>query len=254
MTMKKLSIHSFMLIVMGMVNSAQGDAACLFTNQGEEHVSATIDARTFRLSDDREIRLAGIESFAGNEAPAPLAALIEGRNVRLRGTDDTPDRYGRQSAFVFTDNTDIPVQTELLIRGAVLFSGLINDKSCADALAAAEMTARKLQRGLWAGTDVIKNPERPGDILAATGQFVIVEGKVISARQAGSTWYINFSRRWADGFTATISNRLIATFEAAGIVPRSLENKRIRVRGWVEQRGGPRIAIFKSGQIELAAE
>ena len=37
------------------------------------------------------------------------------------------------------------------------------------------------------------------------------------------------------------------TFEAAGI----LENRRIRVRGFVEARGGPRIEALRVGQIEL---
>ena len=32
---------------------------------------------------------------------------------------------------------------------------------------------------------------------------------------------------------------------------KSLENKRIRVRGWVETRGGPRIEALHVGQIEV---
>jgi hypothetical protein len=39
--------------------------------------------------------------------------------------------------------------------------------------------------------------------------------------------------------------------EAAGIALKSLENRRVRVRGWVEARGGPRIELFRAGQIEV---
>jgi hypothetical protein len=36
-------------------------AGCTFAPQGEGRVAAVIDARTFRLADGREVRLAGIE-------------------------------------------------------------------------------------------------------------------------------------------------------------------------------------------------
>jgi len=51
---------------------------------------------------------------AANKAGA-LTALLAGHDVTLRGEDDTPDRYGRQSAFVFLAPSDTPVQS-LLVR------------------------------------------------------------------------------------------------------------------------------------------
>jgi hypothetical protein len=47
---------------------------------------------------------------------------------------------------------------------------------------------------------------------------------------------------------------MMASFEAAGINLKSLENRNIRVRGWVEQRGGPRIELLHVGQIEMIGE
>jgi hypothetical protein len=49
----------------------------------------------------------------------------------------------------------------------------------------------------------------------------------------------------------TISRRTVRAFEAAGMALKSFENRRIRVRGWVEARGGPRIEVLRAGQIEL---
>jgi hypothetical protein len=37
----------------------------------------------------------------------------------------------------------------------------------------------------------------------------------------------------------------------AGLEPKSLENKSVRVRGFVEIRTGPRIEVLRAGQIEL---
>jgi hypothetical protein len=74
----------------------------------------------------------------------------------------------------------------------------------------------------------------------------------LSVRQAGATTYLNFGRNWTRDFAVTVSKRMVASFEAAGLALKSLENRRIRVRGWVETRGGPRIEALRVGQIELA--
>jgi endonuclease YncB( thermonuclease family) len=227
-------------------------APCSFEPQGEGRVNAIIDARSFRMEDGREVRLAGIETIATNSSA--LSALVAGRDVALRGETDAPDRYGRQPAFVFADSAGTPVQSLLLARGEALVSADIADKACAAELAAAEAVARRARRGIWANPAVIKNAESPGDILTRIGQFTVVEGKVLSVRQAGSVTYVNFGRRWTRDFAVTISRRMAAAFEAAGVTLKLLENKRIRVRGFVEARGGPRMEALRVGQIELAGE
>jgi endonuclease YncB( thermonuclease family) len=229
-------------------------SACSFEPQGEGRVSAVIDARSFRMQDGREVRLAGIETDGKPDRLATLSALVAGRDVTLHGESDAPDRYGRQPAFVFPDQADTSVQGQLLMQGEALVSGTVADTACAAELLAAEAIARQARRGVWAEPAVIKNAESPGDILARIGQFTVVEGKVLSVRQAGAVTYINFGRRWTRDFAVTISRRVMASFEAAGIVLKSLENKRIRVRGFIESRGGPRMEARTPGQIELAGE
>jgi endonuclease YncB( thermonuclease family) len=243
---------------MGAAASPAIAAGCSFEPQGEGRVAAVLDARSFRLEDGREVRLAGIESIASEKTNAnrasALSAIIAGREVTLRGQDDTPDRYGRQPAFVFLDGSDMPVQSRLLAQGDALVSAAVTDKDCALSLTAAEAEARGARRGIWADPAAIKNTESPGDILARIGQFTVVEGKVLSVRQAGATTYLNFGRNWTRDFAATIPRRMLGAFEAAGIALKSFENRRIRVRGWVEARGGPRIEVLKVGQIELVGE
>ena len=81
-----------------MVATAPAAAAgCSFEPQGEGRVAGIIDARTFRLADGREVRLAGIEPVTAGKADrtSALAAIVAGREVTLRGEDDAPDRYGR---------------------------------------------------------------------------------------------------------------------------------------------------------------
>ncbi len=228
-------------------------AGCAFEPQGEGRVTAVIDARSFRLDDGREVLLAGIEPVAPEAADrtAALAAIVAGREVTLHGQDDTPDRYGRQPAIVLLAGSDESVQAQLLALCEALLSGTVTDKDCASILSSAEAAGRQARRGTWADPAAIKNAESPGDILAGIGRFTVVEGRVLSVRQSGATTYLNFGRNWTRGFAVTIPRRMIAAFEAVGIAPKSLENRRIRVRGWVEARQGPRIEVLQMGQIEM---
>ncbi|WP_430642072.1 thermonuclease family protein [Bradyrhizobium ivorense] len=237
--------------LIGVCNDRATAAGCNFEMQGEGRVAAVIDARSFRLDDDREVKLAGIEVADRVKAAATLSALLVGRDVSLRGNDDTPDRYGRQPAYAYLAGSETPVQSELLRQGFALVSPAIADRDCAAALMAAEAEARTARSGTWAVSTVIKNAESPGDILAGIGRFAVVEGRVLSVRQAGSMTYLNFGRNWTQDFAATISKRIVPAFEAAGLAPKSLENRRIRVRGWVEARRGPRIELLRVGQIEV---
>lgn len=228
-------------------------AACTSTPQGEGHVASVIDATTFRLDDGREVRLAGIEPWPDSTADttAALTSLIAGRDVSLFGEDDQPDRYGRQRAFVSLRSPPLLIQAELLRQGEVMAYPPASDQDCSRELLAVENTARMTRQGTWASSAALKNAERPDDILAGIGRFLVVEGKVLSARQAGATFYVNFGRRWTRDFAVTISRRIMPSFESAGLDLKSLVNKRIRVRGWVEKRGGPRMELVRPSQIEL---
>ena len=237
-----------------LAGAASGASAspCAFEPQGEGHISDIIDARSFSLQDGREVRLAGIEPVLREGASGQaLTKILGSRDVALRGEDDTPDRYGRQYAFVFLGSSESSVQEELLSQGEAFVSTTVTERECASALIAAETAARRAKRGIWADPAVIKNTESPGDILTGIGRFTLVEGKVLSVRQAGTTTYLNFGRNWTRDFAATIPKRALAVFEAAGILPKSFENRRIRVRGFVEAHGGPRIDVLRVGQIEL---
>nr|WP_257168023.1 thermonuclease family protein [Bradyrhizobium sp. SRS-191] len=229
-------------------------APCAFAELGDGHVSDIVDARSVRLSDGREIRLAGIEVPPPEQRAAAmdaLGALLRDRDIVLRGDDDAPDRYGRQRAFAFIAGADQPAQNELLRQGAALRGIDVQDRDCSLSLGTAEAEARTAQRGLWKIATVIKNAESPDDILARVGLFTVVEGKVLSVRQTGTTTYLNFARSWTRGFAVTIPKRMVAVLEGAGIETKSLANRRVQVRGWVEAHQGPRLELSQITQIEI---
>ncbi len=244
---------TFCCALLLIASSGSLHAACEFARQGDGRVSEVFDIRTFRLDDGREVRLAEIEPAgeAAARGKEVLASLINGRDVTLHGSDDRPDRYGRQAAFVFLQGSETPIQSELLARGEALASPSAADKTCSAVLLAAEASARAARRGIWANLAALKNAESTDDILAGIGRFAVVEGTVSSARLAGTVFYVNFGRRWTRDFAVTISRRMMPSLEGAGIDLKFLKNKRIQVRGWIEKRGGPRIEVTHVGQIEL---
>lgn len=234
---------------------AARETPCMAELAGEGRVATVIDARTLRLQDGREVRLAAVEDALAGVAARPaqrtaLEGLVGGRDVVLRGAAKA-DRYGRIVAIAFVQGQDQPVQARLIEDGHLVVTAAFDDEDCASYLRRSEARARRAKRGLWAEPTALKNTEMAGDILAVVGQFVVAEGRVQSVREAGATLYINFGRRWTQDFAVTISRRNMAAFEAAGIPFKSLERKRVRVRGWVESRGGPRIHASWAGQIEV---
>ena len=243
--------------------------ACRFEPAGSGMVVAVIDGRSFSSEDGREIRLAGIEvpppprpgessrhAEAGRAARAALEAIIGGRTVELRHNGEATDRYGRALAFAYLGHGRSlqSAAHEMLGRGFARVSAQVGDRACAEELWARERAARQARLGLW-GAEPYYAVTAAGSLTALTagrGQFSVVEGRVASVRESGGIIYVNFGRRWSEALTVTISKRNERTFAAAGVDPRLLEHRRLRVRGTIEERSGPRIEARSPEQIEIA--
>ena len=231
-------------------HAAAAQVPCKLSAIGSVQVVGVRDGRTLQLGDGRELRLAAIE--AGDESRAALQALAGGATLRLARLGEDRDRYGRLVAFAFAGDALQSVQEALLTQGQARVSARIGDKACADALFSLERTARAERRGLWADPNFAPlAAENLPRLRAERGHFVLVEGKVLSVRESGATIYVNFGRRWTRDFTVTILRRLQRGFSAAGVEPKTLQGRRIRVRGWLEQRGGPIIDATAPEQIEV---
>jgi hypothetical protein len=141
----------------------------------------------------------------------------------------------------------------MLARGFARVSTNVGDRPCAQELLARERAAREAKLGLWREPYyAIVAAESWAELIAERGHFTVVEGKVSSVRESGGTIYVNFGRRWSQALTVTILKRHERSFAAAGMEPKRLENRRVRVRGWVEDRNGPRIEATRPEQIEIA--
>jgi endonuclease YncB( thermonuclease family) len=238
-------------------------------------VSRVLDGRTFLLDDGREVRLAAIEvspSSTPEEAGAvsggtvskdALAGLLASAQVVLRRAEFPSDRYGRIMAYAVAIRGDsqASVQAELISEGFARMGDRVGSRDCAAELLRRENTARAAKLGLWAKSSY--NPlqaDRPEDILAQRGRFALVEGNVVSVHESGATVYVNFGRHWSEDFSVTIRKRNEGSFAAANLDLKRFAGRRLRVRGWVEARGGvggspwhaPWIEAVYPEQIETA--
>ena len=262
------SLHHRLVVVAILTVMAAGGARaddrarCAPPAVGTESVQTAIDGRTVRLADGRELRLAGIEApqrgdAAARAAEAALQALVAGREVGLLRLGPDSDRYGRLSALVrqtvISPAEGQYLQIALLAAGHARVAASVGDTACAADFLAAERAARAAGLGLWADPPyLIKKAENPVEVLAQRGRFAVVEGKVLSVRESGATIYVNFGRRWSEDFTVTILKRNARRFAAAGLRLSNLAGRHVRVRGTIEERGGPWIEAMHPEQIEIA--
>ena len=233
--------------------------ACKPAILGTAQVRSVLDGRTVQLTDGREVRLAGIEVPQKHDSAAKVAleSLVSGRDIALLRLGADSDRYGRVVALVSVEpgvaEIGQSVQRALLAQGQARVTAYIGDSACTANLLEAERTARAGGLGLWADPYyVIRHAEDPAGILAVRGRFAVVEGKVLSVRESGATIYVNFGRRWSDDFTVTVQKRGERSFTAAGLELKKLAGQHVRVRGTIEERGGPWIEAARPEQIEIA--
>ena len=232
-------------------------------------VTAVTDGDTVILDDGRVVRMIGIQAPKlpldrpdfqpwplAPEARAALVALALDKPVRLGFGGESVDRYGRVLAHVFVDGSEGAVwaQQAMIELGLARVYSFPDNRACLDLLFAAEGRARLGRLGIWADPYYsTRAADQPGDLLARAGQYELVEGRVLLADKNGGRVYLNFGRFWKKDFTAVIEAPALRLFAKAGIDPLLLENALVRIRGWVDDRDGPRIDVTHPEQIEVLA-
>jgi len=187
-----------------------------------------------------------------DDARNHLSDLALGRQIRWDYAGRRMDRYGRLLAYVYDGEAAAsapPFQTALLTAGLARVMGQADSRDGLAGLLAAEDEARLARRGLWAnGAYRI----RPADALwPVLHSFQIVEGRPLKLEHLKERTYLNFGEDYATDFTLLIAARDRKLFEAGPWRLEDLIGRRLRVRGWLELRGGPLIEITHPEQIEV---
>jgi hypothetical protein len=124
---------------------------------------------------------------------------------------------------------------------------------CAEALLAVERSAREASRGLWAEAAYqVRAADSPAELLNYRATYQIIEGTIVRVGRSRATIYLNFDRNWRRGFSVSLRRDDSHLLGEHASNPKALEGRRVRVRGWIEQRGSaPAIDLSSAGLIEI---
>ena len=220
-------------------------------------VAAVEDGQTLTLADGRSLRLVNILAPApgeplADEARRRLSDLALGHEVRWTYAGRRMDRYGRLLAYVLegaADTAAAPFQTVLLTAGLARVAAQADTRDGLAGLLAAEDEARKNRHGLWSrGSYRVRPVEQLWPVM---NSFQIVEGTPLKLERLKERSYLNFGDDYATDFTLAIDARDRKLFDVGPWKLEDLVGRRLRIRGWVELRGGPLIEITYPEQIEV---
>jgi len=221
-------------------------------------VREVLKADMILLENSKRYRLDGIRVPADYTAPAMerLVPALTGKNVKIYGALDSEkeiqvDRYGVPLAQIVREEDGRWIQADLVENGLAWASLPAADSKKFEMLRTIEQEARDARQGFWAHPDYgIKTPENIGDYM---NSYQIVEGKVLFATLKKSMAFINFGRDWKTDFTLELSDRGLWSFVGANQSADMSDwrGKRVRVRGWVEDKNGPMIRLEDPLQIEF---
>lgn len=231
-------------------------------------VTEIVDGDTLLLDTGRVVRLIGIQAPKlalgrdgyddwpkGNEAKAALIALTLKKPVLLRYGGEEIDRHGRTLAQIYVEGSEpVWVQQRMLAQGMARVYSFPDNRACLPDLFAAEGRARAGGVGIWADSYYrVRRADRPADLAQLSGHYELVEGRVLQAEKLGGQVFLNFGRYFKEDFTAVIDARALRLFADLGADPLKLGGALVRVRGWIDDRDGPRVAVTHPEQIEVLA-
>ncbi|WP_417307667.1 thermonuclease family protein [Devosia sp.] len=248
-------------------------AACDGLTEGPAGTVVSIsDGDTVLLDNDVAVRLIGMqapklplgrEGFEawpmGTESKQALAALVDGKRVRVMHGGEQWDRHGRALGQLFVESPDaatptVWVQHEMVAAGMARVYSFPDNRRCVAELLATESRARAMKLGIWADPYYsVRRADRPMQLAGRAGHYELVEGRLLSAEKVGGRVYLNFGRSFKEDFTAVIDGGALRLFDSLGLDPLRLEDALVRVRGWIDVHNGPRIDVTHPEQIEVLA-
>lgn len=242
---------------------AGNDQVCELVPGGSATVAEVVDGDTLVLADGRVVRLAGVEapkSFQArpgadigaleDAARAELECLVATKTVALRLGRYSGDRHGRILAHLFREDGTW-VQAAMVAAGLARLRPFAGDWSCLAGLIAGESEAREARRGLWRSDEFSVISAYDSSLIERKGLYVLVEGRVLSVGRGNRMDFLNFGRYWRRDFTVLVGASVARGLAERGVAMESLAEQHVRVRGVLEESGGPAIRLSDPGDIEI---
>lgn len=228
-------------------------------------VESVVDGDTVILSDQRQVRLVGIQAPKlplgrkgfetwplAETAKRALEELTLGQKVRLAYGGRRMDRHGRALAHLYVtdkDGEEIWIQGRLLEAGMARVYSFADNRALIDPMLARERAARRAGRGIWAdGFYAIRDSDALDPYIDS---FQLVQGRVQDVAVVKGRVYLNFGPDWRSDFTVVLQPPTRRLFVAEGLDVADYDARDIRVRGWLKTFNGPMIEVTHPEQIEV---
>lgn len=217
---------------------AQGVARIVFIEPGYSFwiVKKVYDGDTVLLQDGRKVRLLGINTpeiehrnnaaeAGGSEAKAWLENLLRGKKVRLQTDVEKQDKYGRDLAYLFTED-GMHVNIELVKHG--LAAVVIHPPNLlyVEPLHAAQREAEVAKLGIWSIPAYALKPVETLNRENSRG-WQRLSGRVIGVRRGKKYVYLEFSSH----FSARIAQDDLPQFGKLD----DYAGKNVELRGWLSR-------------------
>ncbi len=229
---------------------------------GSKYVKNIINPYSINMEDGTIIELTAIYYPDGNDYDVGkyylqgkefLEKELTKEKVSLYQTKDKikgrKNRMGHQRAHIVRNKDKLWVQGDIIKQGIAYAKVNIYNPEMAAKLYEIEEYARKNKIGLW-GDDRYRILSH-NEVADKISSFRIVEDTVNKVSIVNNNVYLNFGNDWKTDFTIMIDSNMRKIFGMNGVNLTSLTNKKVRVRGWIEEYYGPMIKIKQTEQLEI---
>lgn len=192
---------------------------------------AVNEALAVQLSDGRTVLLEAVVPIR-TQAPSLPPDWQDAPIVFERSRQN---RYGEQIGWLRRSPDGALLQNELMKNGAAMAywpkdtPALPEDWLSLDAPPSAQFSAQ--------------------EAAGALGRWARIEGVIHHVSLQKNDAYLNFAENWREDFTIYLPKQTRRKFDDA--VLRSLEGKRVAVRGYVHSYLGPRVTLFNPAMLEI---
>ena len=251
-------VAAALILCLSIGRPASAESGCPLLPGADVVVAGATAAGTLLAADGTEIVLAGLAfRQATDEAGESGAAVHLGDALSRLGTgtiriapEGAPDRYGRLHANAYLPDGRW-LQAELVAAGLAVARPDGGTAPCMQKLLTAESAARMAEAGLWADSNFrVKRADDPS-LFMRNGIYDLVEGRVVSVGYGSRMVFLDFGRNFRTDFTVMVPNALVPRLLDAGIAVDSLKGRAVRVRGVIEDSGGPAIRIADPLALEI---
>jgi len=230
----------------------------------EAVVEEVIDGDTVVLKQGQKVRYLGINApeirawdgrqwvlkrqILGEEAKTRNELLVKGKRICLEYDRKKRDDYDRLLAYVRVGA--VFVNGELVKDGLALMDIRAPNLKYQKMFLDCEREARRFHRGIWGR--IKEHTISPTQAAQYAGSLAAVLGTIKNVSKGRKKVYLNFGKDFQRDFTSVIYEENLRNFPPEANEPvRYFLGKRVKIYGFIKERGGPMITICAPSQIDF---